>query len=67
MLTEAQKQAAKALLDIRPPVIEGTRVIVDDKLCKEWNDKVCAAQIEHGLTDNIDDWWEFCDIAGVPD
>lgn len=66
MLTDAQKQTAVHLLEIRPPVIPGTRAIVGDAKRKTWFDAVYVAMTSAGIT-SAADIAEFCDLAGVPD
>lgn len=64
-LTQAQRDAAKMLLNERPEVIPFTRVIRNTTERVEWFDKVTIKMHELNLTkDQIS---EFCDIAGVPD
>lgn len=63
-LSDKQRKAAEALLAIRPPVIPGTRAIVDEALEKEWYDKVTAKVLRLGISHK--QVAAFCDVAGVP-
>jgi hypothetical protein len=64
-LTAEQIAAAQGLLENRPPVLPGTRVILDDAARKQWYDNVTATMERLGL--DQDDVNQFCDLAGVPD
>lgn len=66
MLTIMQKASALHCLSIRPPVIEGTRVIPDDTARLQWFDSVMEAMKAQGIK-GMRDITEFCDLAGVPD
>jgi hypothetical protein len=65
MLTEQQRKTARELRTERPPVIEGTNVVLRDEARSRWYDKVIAAMHENSVASS--DVCEFCDIAGVPD
>lgn len=62
-LNAKQKQAAKQLLQERPPVITGTCAIIDRELCLTWYNRVTATMKKLKLDDAQVS--EFCDIAGV--
>jgi hypothetical protein len=64
-LTQAQKEAAQKLLEERPPVVPGTCAIIDQAQAETWQRKVVQIGREQGVT--TQDWWQFCDIAGVAD
>lgn len=64
-LTKTQRNAARSLFICRPRVLEGTRVIPDDKARKEWYDKVNDVMTSCNVKPV--DVERFCDIAGVPD
>lgn len=64
-LTKIQRKVAASLFIVRPAVIPGSRVIVDDGERKRWYDKVVNAMKANKVKDK--DITEFCDIAGVPD
>jgi hypothetical protein len=64
-LTINQKKAAAALLKLRPPVLPGTRAILDATLCQAWYDIVTEQVLALKL--NPQQIVAFCDAAGVPD
>jgi hypothetical protein len=65
LLTERQEEKAKALLGLRPTVLPGTRVILDQEQAKWWFSKVTEEM--NGLRLNEGQIQAFCDLAGVPD
>lgn len=62
-LTDKQRSHAKYLRATRPPVLIGTRVVIDDALRRAWYVQVEEAMALLKVT-NTD---AFCDVAGVPD
>jgi hypothetical protein len=62
-LTCLQSAEARVLRHCRPPVLIGTRVIVDDTLRRAWYGQVSDAMNRL----NVKDVNAFCDLAGVPD
>lgn len=62
-LSKATQKTAQALLEIRPTVLPGTRVILDDAERKRWNAAVTAAMRAENVADK--DVATFCDQAGV--
>lgn len=71
MLTPEQKAAARELFKIRPPVVPGTRVILDVDQKNDWYARVTARMQALGIiTATGGDpkaVKEFCDLAGVAD
>lgn len=65
MLNKNQKAAAYRMLLLRPPVIEGTRVIANAELRSAWLATVGEAIEYHKVANNKRS--AFCDLAGVPD
>jgi hypothetical protein len=64
-LSLSQRDAAVALRTQRPPVLEGTRVILDDQDRKAWYDAVYSEMERIELPKSLVN--AFCDVAGVPD
>lgn len=64
-LTKQQAEAADVLLQKRPPVIPGTRAIVDAKAQRTWFDEVTATMTAVGIERSQVN--AFCDLAGVAD
>jgi hypothetical protein len=65
MLTLTQHQLARALRDIRPATLPGTRVIPDGRLRSAWYEVCSAVSRLQPMSDA--DARRFFDIAGVPD
>lgn len=65
-LTGEQIAAAEVLLQERPPVIPGTRAIVDAMACERWYARVTETMERLGVN-SYRAVNEFCDIAGVAD
>lgn len=64
-LSSEQRQAAEALLKLRPPVIAGTRAIIDREKAENWHRAVSQTMARYGVKrENVT---EFCDVAGVAD
>ena len=65
-LTQQQIAEAKRLLEQRPPVLTGTRVVPDATQRSAWYTLVTSTmqmlKITNGRAVN-----QFCDLAGVPD
>jgi hypothetical protein len=64
-LTREQRDAATTLLERRPTVLPGTRVILDRAEAVSWFREVTATMGKLELPGNLVD--AFCDVAGVPD
>lgn len=64
-LTREQIIAADKLRSARPPVIEGTCVVMDDKMRSAWYAEVLSEMDRTGVV--VGQTREFCDRAGVPD
>jgi len=58
-------EEATKLLQERPPVVPGTRAIIDRNAAKAWYDRVTLAMEKFSLTGR--DVYTFCALAGVPD
>jgi hypothetical protein len=67
-LTAEQCDAARRLLARRPPVLPGTRVIVEEAARRAWYARVTDTmrQVKVDLAAPAD-VAAFCDLAGVPD
>lgn len=63
MLTKQQTDAARILLEERPPVIPGTNVIPNNQERNDWYLKVNRTMWQLKVADS--DRTEFCDVAGV--
>lgn len=64
-LTKQQAAAASVLFQKRPPVIPGTRAIIDEAAQRTWFAEVTATMTAHGITRS--QVTAFCDLAGVAD
>lgn len=64
-LTSAHRLAARSLRLQRPPVLTGTRVIVDDAQRKAWYEQVTKTMQKLAIPGKQVN--AFCDLAGVPD
>lgn len=64
-LTQRQKDAAAECLRKRPPVLDGTRVVLDSALRNAWYAEVRATMLRENVSSKQSS--EFCDLAGVPD
>ena len=64
-LNAVARAAAEGLLNRRPAVVAGTRVIIDEAAKKVWFDEVAAKMAELNLP--AQHVGPFCDLAGVPD
>lgn len=64
-LSAPEREAAKALLAKRPPVVPGTRAILSREKAVAWFDEVSAEMVRLGVTPTK--VGAFCDLAGVPD
>jgi hypothetical protein len=64
-LAQEQRDAAIALLERRPTVLPGTRVILDRAEAVSWFREVTATMNRLKLPESLTD--AFCDVAGVPD
>lgn len=65
-LTKEQIEAASRLLEERPLVLPGTRVILNDRKRVIWYNKVTRTMKELKIIEAVA-VKEFCDLAGVPD
>lgn len=65
VLTEAQKEAAAKLREMRPAVLDGTNIVLNDRDRADWYRNVSATMSNHGIYDDVR-VAAFCDIAGVP-
>jgi hypothetical protein len=66
-LSAPEREAAKALLAKRPPVVPGTRAIVSRAKAVVWFDEVSAEMKRLGIASDGIKTAAFCDLAGVPD
>lgn len=64
-LNATQRAAAEGLLNRRPAVVAGTRVIIDEAAKKVWFDEVAATMQRLDMPAKLVE--PFCDVAGVPD
>lgn len=65
-LNTDQAAAARRLLEARPPVLPGTRAILNRPRAIAWYHAVSSAMVAWGVKDP-DQVREFCDLAGVAD
>jgi hypothetical protein len=64
-LTGDQKKEAKLLLKLRPPVLPGSRAILDAEAAKQWHALVVGKMNELRIDGPA--IHDFCNIAGVAD
>lgn len=65
-LTKEEAARASKLFQERPPVLPGTRVILDDGQRAAWYARV-TQEIKALKIQDSRAMSEFCDLAGVPD